>query len=322
MRAHTLRDTILTSILALAPLATGAFAAPQSFTLSFASLPSAQGMTYTASGIHASTLEANIFSVNGGVLELDALAEPYMLQGGSAYYTALEGLVTTTESKRIRASARCLEVVGAADYADGRGGLAFGFSAGSAIYGFSISPSKLFYIGPVGWVPAPGTYDNASRFHDYRMEFEPPSTQRLYRDDVLVLTTTSSLAVTGNRIFLGDATGGSNARGEVRSFYFEQVTTLDAPAAPAAGLALRGPASNPAPRSHLDVAFTLASAERAELALLDVCGRRVAAMPVGDLGAGAHVVRLDPGTSLASGVYWLSLDQAGERRTRKVVLAD
>jgi hypothetical protein len=64
------------------------------------------------------------------------------------------------------------------------------------------------------------------------------------------------------------------------------------PAGPA-GFSLAGALAEPA-RGALDVSFSLADAAPARLELLDVLGRRVQTIEVGDLGPGGHVARLAP----------------------------
>ena len=67
------------------------------------------------------------------------------------------------------------------------------------------------------------------------------------------------------------------------------------------------------------VGFSLASGAPAKLSLFDVAGRRVFSREVGALGAGSHVVTLDRGDELASGVYVLRLEQDGRSVTRRAV---
>jgi len=93
-----------------------------------------------------------------------------------------------------------------------------------------------------------------------------------------------------------------------------------APVAPRAVLSLRGRTRNPATLSDLAVAFSLARASPAEIEMLDVAGRRVAAAAIDALGAGPHVLRLAPAHPLAPGLYWLHLTQSGVSRTAKAVL--
>ena len=69
------------------------------------------------------------------------------------------------------------------------------------------------------------------------------------------------------------------------------------------------------------VSFALLSAAPARLELIDIAGRRVTSQEVGSLGAGAHVLRLDEGTPVPAGLYWLRLTQGSLTLTAKGVLA-
>lgn len=100
------------------------------------------------------------------------------------------------------------------------------------------------------------------------------------------------------------------------------VDVPDAPSAPRPRFALRGFPRNPITRSGMDVSFTLASAQPAELELLDVGGRRVRSESVGSLGPGSHVVRFRRGESIEPGIYWLRLRQGSEQGVTKVVVLD
>ncbi len=70
--------------------------------------------------------------------------------------------------------------------------------------------------------------------------------------------------------------------------------------------------------------YVVPEAGRAELAIYDVSGRRVATLVDGMVGPGTHRVRWDgtgeSGRALASGVYFARLSALGEVRTRKLVL--
>lgn len=81
-------------------------------------------------------------------------------------------------------------------------------------------------------------------------------------------------------------------------------------------LALGPPQPNPAVRD-LWVGFTLPSAERATLTLIDVAGRVVATREVGALGAGAHRVNLGEGGLLPMGVYLVRLQQGARTLTTR-----
>ena len=84
-------------------------------------------------------------------------------------------------------------------------------------------------------------------------------------------------------------------------------------------LALDGAVPNPV-TGDLRVAFTLASAERATLDVLDLAGRRVASREVGSLGPGRHLLPLELSPRPAPGVYWLRLSHGQALLRRKIVL--
>ncbi len=100
------------------------------------------------------------------------------------------------------------------------------------------------------------------------------------------------------------------------------VDVAPAPVTPRAVLSLRGLTRNPATLSDLTVAFSLASGSPAELEMLDVTGRRVAAAAVGALGAGPHALTLAPAHPPSPGVYWLRLTQSGVSRVAKAVVLE
>ena len=66
--------------------------------------------------------------------------------------------------------------------------------------------------------------------------------------------------------------------------------------------------------------FTLAAPSRCALELLDVGGRRVFSKVLGTLTAGRHLALLDPGRSLAPGLYFMRLRASGRSAVRRVVL--
>ena len=89
------------------------------------------------------------------------------------------------------------------------------------------------------------------------------------------------------------------------------------PPTPAARpIALRA-SPNPA-RDGFEVQFTLATAARARLELLDVTGRRVRSLEA--QGAGAHAAKLADLGDVAPGVYLLRLEQGNVVRTARVAL--
>ena len=98
---------------------------------------------------------------------------------------------------------------------------------------------------------------------------------------------------------------------------FTDEVWVDVPAA--ATFALAGFLPNPA-HGALPVSFSLAGEGPAMLELFNVSGRRVSAREVGSLGAGVHLVPLDPATKLPGGVYWLRLTQGARTATVKGIV--
>ena len=101
-------------------------------------------------------------------------------------------------------------------------------------------------------------------------------------------------------------------------------TAIVAVAAPAVtGLELSVPRPNPT-RGASAIEFTTPRPGAVELDVLDTAGRRVARLQRGVVPAGDHRVqwngRGDGGRLLGAGVYWVSLEFLGERRSRRVAL--
>jgi subtilisin family serine protease len=83
--------------------------------------------------------------------------------------------------------------------------------------------------------------------------------------------------------------------------------------------ALAGPRPHPA-RGELAVAFSLPDARRATLELLDLAGRRVRAIEVGERGAGRHLVTLGRTERLPAGLYLIRLLRDGRALTARCVI--
>ena len=88
----------------------------------------------------------------------------------------------------------------------------------------------------------------------------------------------------------------------------------------ASEVALEGARPNPTVAGAVKVAFTLSSAERARLELIDVSGRLVAIRDVGALGPGPHMVDLEEGGRVPPGVYLIRLTAASRSFTRRVAV--
>jgi hypothetical protein len=210
---------VLSATIASLAISAASHAASQNFQLNFSSLPSAQGCNYNPVGSHAGTVESSVFSVAGGALIQNSIGKGFGVSGGSIFYGALNGLVTASETKQLRVTARCLQVEGSGGGAAGQQGFAFGFNTGSVQYDVSVTPTNLYALGPGGTINV--AYNNTV-FQEYVLDYAPPSTFRIYRGGVLVHTGTSGFAVAGSRVFFGDGTGGANARAEITALRFVQ----------------------------------------------------------------------------------------------------
>lgn len=199
-------------LLALSPAA----ALATDIALAFDSLPSAQGWTFVSGGSPVAT-EAQTFSLGSGVLSLNSMAFGFTGAGTSALYTR-NGVVNNFEPVVITMRGRVVQFEG--DFANGfvGGGFSFGFAQGSVFYNMGITPTQIRNV--TGTVLSTA-YDN-TQFHDYRLEWTPPSSVRYYVDGTLISTSATSLAQALSRLTLGDATGASNAHAEITQYRFLQ----------------------------------------------------------------------------------------------------
>jgi hypothetical protein len=83
---------------------------------------------------------------------------------------------------------------------------------------------------------------------------------------------------------------------------------------------ITGPLPNPTSGDRLEISFRLPGAERAELALFDACGRRVAGRQVSGTGAMPQIVDLAAGTRIEPGVYFARLARRGGSRSVRLVV--
>ena len=95
---------------------------------------------------------------------------------------------------------------------------------------------------------------------------------------------------------------------------------LSVPTAGAWAFSLEGARPNPVVGRSLSVYFTLPSADRAVLELIDIAGRRVLEREVGSLGAGPHAVDLARAHALPAGVYLVRLTQGPNVRTTRAAV--
>ncbi len=208
---------VLGLCLATAPIAS---AAPLDLTLTFGSLPSAQGFSYLANGAHAGVAEGTVFSVDGTRLLQNTIGQANGAVGGGILYQRLNG-VTTTEPKRILVRARCLATQSSTSAPAGEGGFIYGFAHGTVQYALGLTATRVSVLQPSGTVLLAGTFDN-TQFHDWNFEWAPGGSWTLRRDGVLIGSGSGGFALGADRVFFGDGTGGANAQGETSYFRFTQ----------------------------------------------------------------------------------------------------
>jgi hypothetical protein len=136
--------------------------------------------------------------------------------GPTSYYARF-GQVSTLPTV-IRMRARLVEFEGDFTNPFVGGGFSFGFSQGTTQWAMGITPTQ---IRNVNGTILSTAYDN-TQFHDYRLEWTPPSSLRFYVDNTLVSTNSAGFALALNRIYIGDGTGASNSHAEITEYEFLQ----------------------------------------------------------------------------------------------------
>lgn len=186
--------------------------------LDFSSLPSAQSWVFTTGGSPLAT-EAGTMSLAGGVLTINTMAFGITGVGTSAFY-ARPGVVNNFEPIVIEVRARLVQHEG--DFANTfvGGGFAFGFAQGTTYWQMGLTPTQIRNVNGVVLSSA----INNTQFHDYRLEWTPPSTVRYFVDSTLISTAAGGFAQAIDRLTLGDVTGAANAQAEVVSYRFLQGT--------------------------------------------------------------------------------------------------
>lgn len=210
----------LCSITVVGMLAFGLTAVTQAatITLSFDSLPSAQGWSFSSNGAS----EASVFSIVGG----NTLAQNTLgLGGGGAGYELL-GVIDPDVSFSVSFTARILTE----ETSPGLGPFgAFTVYAqtGSEVFGIGLGPNRIAAITQV----VLSTAIDTSVFHDYRMVVTPGVGFDLFVDNVFVGAGSPRMETGPNGLFIGDSTAGQNAQGEYTAFVFQQPAPIPLPAA-------------------------------------------------------------------------------------------
>jgi hypothetical protein len=180
--------------------------------LSFNSLPSAQGWIYLTSG----QSESSIFSADGLALHQNSLGTGAGAGGTAFQYYELQNVVDPTQPFTIQVRAR---VTGSETLE--LGGFAFGATNGSNQFGVFMDTHTIW--GDAFPHVLSTSIDNTI-YHDYLLDATPGVGYKFLVDGSLIAThaLNSSDAVNVNRLFLGDATSGGNASADITFFQFTQ----------------------------------------------------------------------------------------------------
>jgi len=170
-------------------------------TLSFDSLPSAQGWTYFDNGFN---LEADVFSVAGGVLSMDSSSVDagYYYLGG-----VLDPALSFSMSMRARISS-------------GGYSLAAYVASADQFVDFRLSPTSI--TSNVSGVTTEIAAVDNTQFHDYRIDGKFGETFTLFVDSAAVYTDTFRTGTVFGNLILGDDGSFGSGTAEVTTYSFRQ----------------------------------------------------------------------------------------------------
>lgn len=190
--------------------------------LDFASLPSAQGWTYAATGSHSSVTQASAFTADGTTLNLNTVGDYYGSSGGSVYYR--RDNVVTNEALVWDVRARMLQTQGATTSALSHT-FAMSVVAGGQYFFMAINNNNLHDGDLVLGHWAPGF--DPTQYHDYRWSVTPggAGAYQFSVDGSVIMSGSASnlnFGIPNGRIAFGDGTGGSNINMDISYFRFTQ----------------------------------------------------------------------------------------------------
>ena len=197
----------------------------KSVILDMCSLPSAQGWKYVSVG--NSVPENSVFSIQnldqGCILHQDSLGVGQANQGINGYQ--INNVVNPSMPFVLKVRARILAEEG--DINSNHFGFGFEVGTGAEAFAIMIGPSEIQALDNANENRVLSTSIDNTKFHNYRLEGNPGIGYKLYVDNDLVATGASRVMEGDNRLFLGDGTGGTNAKADVASFEFTQSKEKD-----------------------------------------------------------------------------------------------
>ncbi len=187
--------------------------------LRFDSLPGEQGWSFYDFG---GAVPADVFSTDGTQLRMDTMGLPFGSgDSGAGVYYKMENIVNDVEPYTLTVEARVTEIEGDVTHPSFGGALQFAVDNGNNVCAFAITLDSILHItSPTALIS--DTIDNTV-FHQYRMEGGPSGDCDFYVDDQWISRKTARVRST-NRILLGDSTNPTNAKGDIRSYVFQQGT--------------------------------------------------------------------------------------------------
>jgi hypothetical protein len=218
-------SALLRSLFVAALLVLPAGAQAANVELAFGTLPSAQGWSYIAAG--NTVPETDIFSVVGGTtLHQDSRGVGLAPSGSNRYHYPGVELLPFTLTVRARLIAEEFNNTN-------HFGFAFGGFTGTQSFGFGLggnatSGGQLSFQSAV--IGGNTIAADAFNFHTYEMRGTPGEVNYdFYIDGTFIQSVPFRAVVFDNVLFLGDATGGQNAAGDVTQFSFTQAALIPEP---------------------------------------------------------------------------------------------
>lgn len=211
--------TIMTMVIITILGSYGVDAAP--ITLNPSILPSNQGWDYSAVGLHSGSIETNVFSVGGSVLNINSMGLSLSsITGGSIVYRN-SNVVTSALPTTLEWTSRTLEYERNVAAAGQDFGFIAGFRSENLIYHAGISTNEITLIDGAGYKYISV---DATEYHTYRIDtIAGAPSYDFYIDDVLQVSATARTGTSANNIYFGDGTGGANSNTDITDFEFNQI---------------------------------------------------------------------------------------------------
>ncbi len=187
--------------------------ASDSVTLSFNSLPSAQGWVILngVSGIP----DTSVYSVDGNMLHMNSIGI-----GDTGFAYQLLNAVDPTIPFTLTVRARVNAYEEANPALNNPGGFDISVFTGSEQYEVGISPKRIL-AGDAPYLES--TAIDVTQFHDYRIESTGGGGFELFVDDVSLGTALTAISAGQNSLYFGDGTAGANADVDISYYSFTQV---------------------------------------------------------------------------------------------------